>query len=69
MRNKDQNELLNIRGINLPIGAANVRGDIEDFVITIYCKEGATYRFSVKGGNICTCNNSDVDSVFDYEVR
>lgn len=57
------------KGISLPIGTARVKGQIEDFAITVYDRTGNSFSFQVVGGNICTCNNEDAGKTVEYEVR
>lgn len=65
---KDQ-EIIDFRNVNLPIGVGKAQGPIEDFVITIYDRERNVYRFKVKGGNICTCDNENAENLIEYEVQ
>lgn len=55
--------------IGLPIGMAKVQGSVEDFNITIYDRNGITYRFKVVGGNICVCENEYAENKLEYEVQ
>ena len=65
----DENEVIDYRGIHLPIGIAKAQGPIEDFIITIFDRNGTTYRFRANGGNICMCENDLADKTIEYEVR
>lgn len=47
---------------------ADAKGTLEDFVITVH-KNGCTYTFKAKDGDICSCRSSNMRSTKRYEVE
>ena len=64
VRNGDD---LNYRNIRLCGYQAMAEGTIEDFVITVY-KNGRSYTFKTKDGNICSSRSSEMRAAKLYEV-
>ena len=64
----NEEEIVDYKSIALPIGTARAQGPIENFRITIYDRNGNTYRFQAVGGNICVCDNDDTNCSVEYEV-
>ena len=65
--NERNGDDLNYNDIRLCGYQAKVMGNIEDFVITIY-KDGQTYNFKSKDGDICSVRSSNKKKKKKYEV-
>lgn len=66
-KNERNGDDLNYTDIRLCGSQAKAVGTVEDFVITVY-KNGHTYTFKAKDGDICSSRSSEMRAAKKYEV-
>jgi hypothetical protein len=66
--NKRDGDNLKYTDIRVCDCQAKALGTVEDFTITVY-KNGRTYTFKARDGDICSCRSSEMRSAKRYEVE
>ena len=66
-KNERNGDDLNYTNIRLCGSQAKAIGTVEDFVITVY-KNGRTFTFKAKDGDICSSRSSEMRAAKKYEV-
>lgn len=63
-----ENEIIDIKNLNIPNGYCKIEGTVESFRIIVYDRTNCKYVYNVQNGNIRSCTINDIYEQ-KYEVK